>query len=135
MRYDSGAQTLLNHRPLTIFTGSVPFGKVRNNEINKHSPPLVTAPAPRALDAARLLMRGGVPLRSGGEEKRGRATKRTDPARLAANQLPGTAAFLSCDRKRFLAPVGGVAFVRPGSEAFGPDVCEIGLSGAIEARG
>lgn len=46
MRYDSRAQTLLKHRPLTIFSGSAPFGKVGNNEINKHSLPLVTARAP-----------------------------------------------------------------------------------------
>lgn len=60
MRYDSTAQTLLNHRPLTIFSGYVPFGKVRNNEINKHSLPPVTAAALRGLYAARLLMRGSV---------------------------------------------------------------------------
>lgn len=57
MRYDSAAQTLLNHRPLTIFSGYVPFGKVRNNEINKHSLPPVTALALWGLYAARLLMR------------------------------------------------------------------------------
>lgn len=60
MRYDSTAQTLLNHRPLTIFSGYVPFGKVRNNEINKHSLPPVTARALRGLYAACLLMRGSV---------------------------------------------------------------------------
>lgn len=60
MRYDSTAQTLLNHRPLTIFSGYVPFGKARNNEINKHSLPPVTARALRGEYAARLLMRGSV---------------------------------------------------------------------------
>lgn len=60
MRYDSAAQTLLNHRPLTIFSGYVPFGKVRNNEINKHSLPPVTARALWGLYAARLLMRRSV---------------------------------------------------------------------------
>lgn len=62
MRYDSAAQTLLNHRPLTIFSGYVPFGKVRNNEINKHSLPPVTAQALWGLYAARLLMRGSARL-------------------------------------------------------------------------
>lgn len=60
MRYDSTAQTLLNHRPLTIFSGYVPFGKARNNEINKHSLPPVTAAALRGLYATRLLMRGSL---------------------------------------------------------------------------
>lgn len=60
MRYDSRAQTLLNHRPLTVFSGYVPFGKVRNNEINKHPLPPVTARALWGPYAARLLMRGSV---------------------------------------------------------------------------
>lgn len=46
MRYDSRAQTLLNHRPLTVLGGSPPFGEVGNNEINKHRLPLVTAGPP-----------------------------------------------------------------------------------------
>lgn len=71
MRYDSGAQTLLNHRPLTVFSGYVPFGKVRNNEINKHPRPPVTAGALWGLHAARLLMRGSVQFTScGGREKK-----------------------------------------------------------------
>ena len=91
MRYDSTAQTLLNHRPLTIFSGYVPFGKVRNNEINKHSLPPVTARALRGLYAARLLMRGSVQFPScrkggGGGKKTLANTARL--ARLAANQLP-----------------------------------------------
>lgn len=60
MRYDSAAQTLLNHRPLTVFSGYVPFGKVRNNEINKHSLPPVTAQLLWERRAARLLMRAAV---------------------------------------------------------------------------
>lgn len=64
MRYDSAAQTLLNHRPLTVFSRDVPFGKVRNNEINKHRLPPVTARALRGLHAARLLMRGSTPFLS-----------------------------------------------------------------------
>lgn len=74
MRYDSTAQTLLNHRPLTIFSRYVPFGKVRNNEINKHSLPPVTARALGGLYAARLLMRGSArfPLLQEEEEEEGK---------------------------------------------------------------
>lgn len=87
MRYDSTAQTLLNHRPLTIFSGYVPFGKVRNNEINKHSLPPVTAPALWGPNAARLLMRGSVQFPSCRRKKKSLAnTARL--ARLGANQLP-----------------------------------------------
>lgn len=90
MRYDSRAQTLLNHRPLTVFSGYVPFGKVRNNEINKHPLPPVTAWALWGLYAACLLMRGSVQFPSCrvGEKKKKSLADTARLARLAANQLP-----------------------------------------------
>lgn len=84
MRYDSAAQTLLNHRPLTIFSGYVPFGKVRNNEINKHSLSPSDSPGPlRPVCSSPANERQCKASLSAGKRK-----SLANTARLAANQLP-----------------------------------------------